>query len=70
MLQEKNITFGASIGLYCLIIFGGAITLIYSFITIMAMRERGWQFWIDVLKGIAFVVVIGVGIASLYDYFN
>jgi hypothetical protein len=70
MLQEKNITFGASVGLYLLILFGGVITAIYSFITIMAMRERGWQYWIDVLKGLAFIVVIGVGIASLYDYFN
>jgi hypothetical protein len=41
---------------------GSVIALIYSFITFQAMRERGWQYWIDVLKGLAFVVAIGVGI--------
>ena len=59
-----------SLVFYLLILFGSVIALIYSFITFQAMRERGWEYWIDVLKGIAFVVAIGVGIASLYDYFK
>ena len=42
--------------------------MFYSFITFQAMRERGSQYWIDVAKGLAFVVAIGVGIVSLYNY--
>jgi lipid-A-disaccharide synthase-like uncharacterized protein len=67
MLEEKN-SGDNPLVFYFLILLGSVISLIYSFVTFQAMRERGWQYWIDVLKGLAFVVAIGVGIVSLYNY--
>jgi hypothetical protein len=61
MLDGKN-SGDNSIVFYLLILLGSVIALIYSFITFQKMRERGWQYWIDVVKGLAFVVAIGVGI--------
>jgi hypothetical protein len=59
-----------SLVFYFLILFGSVIALIYSFITFQKMSERGWQYWIDVVKGLAFVVAIGVCIVILYNFFK